>query len=83
MFPILHNSPFGGSTLITSAPKSDRMTAAPGAATKLAKFTLDHNPDVENSCLLAQVKDNFKQSGSFAELFKAIVTSPAFLTRDL
>jgi hypothetical protein len=40
------------------------------AATKLAKFTLDHNPDVENSCLLAQVKDNFKQSGSFAELLQ-------------
>src|SRR5207244_5841483 len=39
LFPILHNSPLGGSTLITSAPKSDRITAAPGPATKLAKST--------------------------------------------
>src|SRR5689334_15215583 len=39
LFPILHNSPLGGSTLITLAPKSDRITAAPGPATKLAKST--------------------------------------------
>jgi hypothetical protein len=39
LFPILHNSPFGGSTLITSAPKSDKMTAAPGPAMKLARST--------------------------------------------
>src|SRR5580704_8479451 len=32
-------SPEGGSTLITSAPKSDRITAAPGPATKLARST--------------------------------------------
>src|ERR1700755_2906163 len=39
LFPILHISPLGGSTLITSAPKSDRITAAPGPATKLEKST--------------------------------------------
>src|SRR6266478_760623 len=39
LFPILHNSPLGGSTLITSAPKSDRITAAPGPAMKLARST--------------------------------------------
>src|SRR3954447_24965628 len=32
-------SPLGGSTLITSAPKSDRITAALGPAMKLAKST--------------------------------------------
>src|SRR6476659_4935229 len=32
-------SPLGGSTLMTSAPKSDRITAAPGPAMKLAKST--------------------------------------------
>src|SRR5262249_32462100 len=37
--PLLHMSPDGGSTLITSAPKSERMTAAPGAATKLERST--------------------------------------------
>src|SRR5256714_9203727 len=34
-----HSSPLGGSTLITSAPKSDRITAALGPAMKLAKST--------------------------------------------
>src|SRR5207245_6314856 len=34
-----HSSPLGGSTLMTSAPKSDRMTAALGPAMKLAKST--------------------------------------------
>src|SRR5215475_3628723 len=37
--PNLQGSPFGGSTLMTSAPKSDRITAAAGAATKLEKST--------------------------------------------
>src|SRR6185312_16032970 len=32
-------SPVGGSTLMTSAPKSDRITAAPGPAMKLARST--------------------------------------------
>src|SRR5437667_5743652 len=34
-----HSSPLGGSTLMTSAPKSDRITAALGPAMKLAKST--------------------------------------------
>jgi hypothetical protein len=32
-------SPVGGSTLMTSAPKSDKITAALGPAMKLAKST--------------------------------------------
>src|SRR5258706_3519520 len=39
LFPILQRSPLGGSTLMTSAPKSDRITAALGPAMKLAKST--------------------------------------------
>src|SRR6266581_2123675 len=35
----LQRSPAGGSTLITSAPKSDRITAALGPAMKLARST--------------------------------------------
>ncbi|HKQ68189.1 MAG TPA: DUF1592 domain-containing protein [Polyangiaceae bacterium] len=49
----------------------------------LARYTLDHNPDVENSCQIQQVKDEFAQNGSFSQLFKSILTSSAFLTRDL
>jgi hypothetical protein len=53
------------------------------ATVYLSKFMLDHNPDVENSCMIEQVKDNFSKTGSFTDLFKALLTSPAFLTRDL
>src|SRR6266446_88008 len=42
--PILHSSPSGGSTLTTSAPKSDKMVAAPGPAMKLASSTT-FNPE--------------------------------------
>src|SRR6266849_8113896 len=37
--PCLQRSPDGGSTLITFAPKSDRITAALGPAMKLARST--------------------------------------------
>src|ERR1700735_3723896 len=37
--PTLQVSPEGGSTLMTSAPKSDRITAALGPAIKLARST--------------------------------------------
>src|SRR6266436_5238649 len=37
--PCLQRSPDGGSTLMTSAPKSDRITAALGPAIKLARST--------------------------------------------
>jgi len=39
LFHIPHDLPLGGSTLITSAPKSDKITAAPGPATKLERST--------------------------------------------
>ena len=39
VFASLHISPLGGSTLITSAPKSDKITAAPGPAMKLERST--------------------------------------------
>src|SRR5271169_4744752 len=38
-FACRHSSPCGGSTLMTSAPKSDRITAALGPAMKLARST--------------------------------------------
>src|SRR5258708_3602545 len=37
--PCVQRSPIGGSTLMTSAPKSDKITAALGPAMKLAKST--------------------------------------------
>jgi hypothetical protein len=53
------------------------------AAVHLVTYVLDHNPELENSCQMKQVKDDFANTGSFPQLFRAILTSPAFLTRDL
>jgi len=53
------------------------------AADNLATYTLEHSPDVEGSCALQTVKDRFHQGGSFPDLFASILTSPAFLTRDI
>src|SRR5712675_3494244 len=44
LFARLQSSPAGGSTLMTSAPKSDRITAALGPAMKLARSTT-FNPE--------------------------------------
>jgi hypothetical protein len=53
------------------------------AVSNLAEYTLDHNPNAEGSCAIQQIKDEFAATGKFADLFKAILTSPAFATRDL
>ncbi len=53
------------------------------AVQNLATYTLLHNPETQGSCELETVKNRFQQSGSFSDLFTAIITSPAFLTRDL
>jgi Protein of unknown function (DUF1592)/Protein of unknown function (DUF1588)/Protein of unknown function (DUF1595)/Protein of unknown function (DUF1587) len=52
------------------------------AAVNLATYTLEHSPTTEGSCDLQTVQDRFQKSGSFTDLFTAILTSPAFLTRD-
>ena len=57
--------------------------AADCAAVHLAKYALYHNPDVESSCQIQKIKDDFASTGKLVDLFKAIVTSPAFATRDL
>jgi len=53
------------------------------AADTLATYVLEHSPDVEGSCGLQAVKDSFQASGSLAQLFASILTSPAFTTRDI
>jgi len=53
------------------------------AAGTLATYMLEHSPEVEGSCDLQAVRDSFQASGSFAQLFASILTSPAFATRDI
>jgi hypothetical protein len=53
------------------------------AAGALTTYVLEHDPSSQNSCELQTLRDRFHQGGSFADLFTSILTSPAFLTRDL
>jgi hypothetical protein len=53
------------------------------AAATLATYMLEHSPDVEGSCDLGTMRDSFHTTGSFAQLFASILTSPAFATRDI
>jgi hypothetical protein len=59
-----------------------RRRVAHCAGTHMAKFSMGHDPGAENSCALQQAKDLFWTSGSFATFFRALATSPGFLTRD-
>ena len=52
------------------------------AVRPLVTMIVDHAPSAANACV-QQWQDELASSGAFAGLFKAIVTSPAFLTRDL
>src|SRR6202140_3579741 len=49
---LLQRSPAGGSTLMTSAPKSDKITAALGPAMKLAKSTTFKPVKILSSAIL-------------------------------
>jgi hypothetical protein len=59
-----------------------RRRVAHCAGTHMATFSLGHDPGAENSCGLQQAKDLFYKTGSFSAFFRALVTSPGFLTRD-
>jgi hypothetical protein len=53
------------------------------AATYMARYSLGYDPNTQNSCAIQSVKQAFAKSGSFVEFFRALVTSPAFLSRDV
>ena len=52
------------------------------AATNLAVFMLGQTEAKDKSCALQAVKDQFAKTGSFKDYYRALVTSPAFVTRD-
>jgi hypothetical protein len=53
------------------------------AVASLATMALGREARADTTCALATVKDAFAASGSFADLFKALATSPGFSTRDV
>jgi hypothetical protein len=52
------------------------------AAQNLAMFTLGRDLSSDQSCALSSVKEQFAKTGKFVDFYRALVTSPAFLTRD-
>jgi hypothetical protein len=52
------------------------------ASRNLAAVVLGRSVATDTSCAFAAVKDHFAQSGSFADYFRAMLTSPGFATRD-
>src|SRR5258705_13323347 len=65
-FAIRHRSPCGGSTLTTSAPKSDRITAALGPAMKLARSTT-FKPENTESIVFAAISSPFELGDALLE----------------
>ncbi|HEX2871244.1 MAG TPA: DUF1592 domain-containing protein [Polyangiaceae bacterium] len=53
------------------------------AAQNLAVFTLGREVKEDHSCALQEVKDAFSKSGKFRDFYKALITSPAFIKRDV
>jgi hypothetical protein len=53
------------------------------AVTNLAVFTLGRDVKVDTSCGLQGVKDELAKTGKFRDFYKALLTSPAYVKRDV
>jgi hypothetical protein len=53
------------------------------AARTIATYALEHSPEVEGSCALQIVKDQFQKSQSFVDMYVSLLTSTGFATRDI
>lgn len=53
------------------------------AVASLATMALGREARGDTTCALRTVQDMFAASGSFADMFKALATSPGFATRDV
>ena len=51
------------------------------AATNMAEFVLGRSVVTDNSCSLQESRNQLAASGSFRDYFRALLTSPGFLTR--
>ncbi len=77
------DGPVGGlSDLITKLKGGHRVSDC--AVKNLSKPILGRDDlGDDNSCDLAKVKDKLGTSGSFTDYFRAVLTAPGFLTRDV
>jgi hypothetical protein len=71
----------GLSDLVTKLQSGRRL--ADCASRNMAPFVLGRSVVTDDSCALQTVKDTFATSGSFSDFYRAMLTSPGFLTRDV
>lgn len=53
------------------------------AVQNLSMYTLGHDVIGDTSCALQSVKDTLASTGKFRDFYKALLTSPAFILRDV
>jgi hypothetical protein len=75
------DGPANGLPDLITRLKSTR-TFADCTSGKLVSIAVGRTVTSDNSCALQSVQDTFAKSGAFTDLFRAVATSPAFLTRD-
>jgi hypothetical protein len=75
------DGPINGLPDVVAKLKAGRR-ASDCASRNMAAIVLGRSVATDSSCAFQTVKDHFAASGSFADYFRAMLTSPAFATRD-
>jgi hypothetical protein len=76
------DGPISGLSDVVTKLKTGRR-AVDCASRNLAAVVIGRSVATDTSCAFQDVKDHFAQSGSFPDYFRAMLTSPAFATRDV
>ncbi|MDX2053428.1 MAG: DUF1592 domain-containing protein [Polyangiaceae bacterium] len=76
------DGPVAGTTEL-AARLSTARRVADCAVTNLSTIALGQDTKQDMSCALRTVQDSFATSGSFPELFRSLLASPGFATRDV
>jgi hypothetical protein len=79
--PDLDGTVSGLPDLVAKLKGGTRVTTC--AVRNMYAFTLGRSALEDTSCALPNVASRFAASGSFTDFFRAVLTSPAFLTRDV
>jgi hypothetical protein len=75
------DGPISGLPDVVAKLKAGRR-ASDCAARNMAAIVLGRSVATDGSCAFQDIKDRFAKSGSFADYFRAMLTSPGFATRD-
>ena len=76
------DGPVAGMSDVVAKLKAGRR-ASDCASRNMAAIVLGRSVATDTSCAFATVKDRFAKTGSFADYFRAMLTSSGFATRDV